>query len=423
MYGHACTACTHAGTYRLRLFRLWWIGLRWIWCGHGLLMHAWIRLHCLHTCLHIPEFAEPIQICTENKLPTGDSGCAFLPSDAYMNESICTCTGPQRHNHRLSQLGASSTRDTGFQHDIDCAQHPQELGHARLVSSDWALLGVPERDGFTSNLPATDTGGEPQSGMSSCPWSMDGGSKYGHSSANASLPAPSMRDTGFQHDIDPQDHMLHSDCEDQASAFQSPPSSAFAWSMQQGMEGDCSEPKNPLCSLCDTEWRESTAQGSTYSDSISVQHFEGMDSDDYGTNSSETRTAPIQVSLPPARERGRQYDSSLPLPPHLLSRPSPSSESGHSELVCSDELSNLSPQTGYSGNVSPCQLSSPSPQSVPSGCVSSDHLGNTFNAAPNASHAQQLEDGQRTSAMKEGDMPCNLNIVLASAMSAGTWHG
>ena len=337
-----------------------------------------------------------------------------------MNSDNCMVNGSQIRSVAVEATLASVPELTAPK-SYHFAGHPQELEHAHLGSNDLALLGLPSRNEFTTNLPATDAGGEPQNRVSSGPWSMDSGSKYGHSPLEMGLlPACITRDTGFHSDIVQQDQMLYTHCEDKDSAYQLPPSSASAWSMEHRMEGNNTEPGRVLCSLCDAESNEANVQSLTYSDCSSVQHSEDMNSDNGMVNGSQIRNAAIEATLAPVPNRCFQYGPSFPL--HPPSSQSPSSQSGHSGLVSFDELSNLSPQIRYSGNVSPCQLSSPSPQSRHIERVSSDELEDVLYARPNVSHAQRPEGNQSASAIKEAGMPSNLSIVLASALAAGMWH-
>ena len=67
--------------------------------------------------------------------------------------------------------------------------------------------------------------------------------------ANSQLGGSSIRDIGFERDIDPQD-MLYSHWKDQASAFKTPPISAPAWGTEHRMEkGDHCGSESELHSL------------------------------------------------------------------------------------------------------------------------------------------------------------------------------
>ena len=296
-----------------------------------------------------------------------------------------------------SEIGNAPAEATLFAPELTTSNssyypgHPQELDHTQLASCDWACLGLPDRDEFTTNELASDASDEPPSGVSSGPWSMDSGSKYGHSPLNVvSLPAPSTRDTGFQRDIDPHDQMLCTHCEDQACVFQTPPSSASTVGMEYRME----------------EGDPSGSESGTSNSSQYPGHPQELD---------HTQLASCDwawLGLPDvdkfttnelASDAGEEPPSSWP-------------QSRHSGAYSSDEPSNLSPQTGCSG-----QLSSYSTQSGHSGLVASDELSNVLNAPRDASHAQQQEEDRRASAMRQGGMSCNLSFVLASAMSAGTY--
>ena len=113
---------------------------------------------------------------------------------------------------------------------------------------------------------------------------------------NSQLGGSSTRETGLLRDIDPQD-MLYAHCQDQASSFQTPLSSASAWSMEHRMkEGEHSEAESGLCGLCAAESRESIAQSPIHSDSISVQHFEATNSSNHMGNESIYRYG-FQVTL------------------------------------------------------------------------------------------------------------------------------